>query len=207
MRIQLLAIGLLSVAFSADAAEGDNKHYKWTDEDGIVHYGDSVPAEYTDLDKEVVNDHGVTIGTIEGRKTEEEMEAERLEEELRIQRELQHRADQALLATYQTVEEIEMHRDRRVELFQAQSRVTELYLRNLQRSLEKLERESLRYAPYSDDEDAELIDPGLVEAIQETKDTIERHKANLKKFQDDEKAIFRQFEGDINRFMTLKGIE
>ena len=48
-----------------------------------------------------------------------------------MQKELQMRADRALLATYQNVDEIVMHRDRRVELFQAQSRVTELYLRNL----------------------------------------------------------------------------
>ena len=58
---------------------------------------------------------------------------------------LQKRQDQALLATYLSVDEIIMHRDRRVELFQAQSRVTELYLRNLQRRLDNLRSEASRF--------------------------------------------------------------
>ena len=72
-----------------------------------------------------------------------------------MQKELQARADQALLATYLSVEEIVMHRDRRVELFQAQSRVTELYLRNLERRLTKLRSARPKsYQPYSEDPDA-----------------------------------------------------
>lgn len=207
MRSPILAIGLVVLSFPAFAAEKDSKHYKVVDEDGNTYYGDSIPPELSDYDKQVVNDHGVTIGEIEGRKTAEELEAERRAEELRLQKELQQRADQALLATYQNVEEIEMHRDRRIELFQAQSRVTELYLRNLERQLEKLEREASRYAPYSSDEDAEMIDPSLVAAIQETKDTITRHQHNLQKFRDDEQMIIARFDGDITRFKSLKGIE
>ena len=207
MRLSHLAIGLIVVSFAAGAADRENRHYKVVDEDGNTYYGDSIPPEMTDLDKQVVNDHGVTVGHIEGRKTEEELEAERRAEEQRLQRELQRRADQALLATYQSVQEIELHRDRRVELFQAQARVTELYLRNLQRQLEKLERESLRYAPYSSDPDAEMVDPDLVEDIIETKDTIHRHEQNLQKFKDDEAMIIARFDGDINRFKSLKGIE
>lgn len=185
----------------------DGRHYKVVDEEGNTYYGDSIPPEFSDFDKKVINDHGVTIGEIEGRKTVEELEAERRAGALLLQKELQLRADQALLATYQNVEEIEMHRDRRIELFQAQSRVTELYLRNLEVQLEKLEREASRYAPYSDEEHAEMIDPTLVEAIDETRDTINRHEFNLEKFKQDEAVIVERFAGDINRFKTLKGIE
>jgi len=207
MRSSLLAIGFLFLSLPAGASDQDTKHYKVVDEDGNTYYGDSVPPELSDYDKQVVNDHGVTVGRIEGRKTEEELAAERRAEELRIQKELQRRADQTLLATYQNVEEIELHRDRRVELFQAQARVTELYLRNLERQLEKLERESLRFAPYSSDPDAEMIDPSLVEEIRETKETIEHHQRNLTKFKDDERTIIARFDGDITRFKSLKGIE
>lgn len=207
MRIGLLATALVALSVSAYADNKTGKHYKVVNEDGTIYYGDSVPPEYSDYDKEVLNDHAVTVGTIEGRKTEEELAAERAAERQRIQKELQLRADKALLATYLTVEEIQMHRDRRIELFQAQSRVTELYLRNLQRQLDKLEREASRFAPYSSDPDAEMIDPDLVAHINETKDTIERHKENLEKFESNEQVIIARFEGDIDRFKTLKGIE
>ena len=145
MRLGLLATAVLIFAASTAAAERHGRIYSWVDEDGVVHYDDSIPPEYTDLDKEVVSDHGITIEELEGRKTDEELEAERLAEEARLKREIQRRADKALLATYLSVDEIIMHRDRRVELFKAQSRVTELYLRNLQRELSKLEREASRY--------------------------------------------------------------
>jgi len=206
MRSAQLAIGLLAFSIAALAAEKDDgRHYKVVDEEGNTYYGDSIPPELTDYDKQVVNDHGVTVGEIEGRKTADELAAERRAEELRLQKELQLRADQTLLATYQTVEEIEMHRDRRIELFKGQSMVTRLYLQNLKLELEHLEREKSRYAPDSGD-DAEII-ASLEAAIQETKDTIARHQTNLQKFKDDEYLIIARFAGDITRFKALKGIE
>jgi len=189
------------------AGFADNtKVFKWTDEDGVVHYGDSIPAQYAELPKEVVNDYGVTVENLEGKKTPEEIEAERIEQERVAAIELQRRADQALLATYLTVEEILMHRDRRVELFQAQARVTELYLSNLERRLQKLRGDASNFQPYSEDPDAPMIDQDLAAELQKTKEIIQRHERNLKKFQADEKQIIARFAGDIDRFKTLRGI-
>ncbi|MGB5625575.1 MAG: hypothetical protein WBM61_07590, partial [Woeseiaceae bacterium] len=114
--------------------------------------------------------------------------------------------DQALLATYLTVEEILMHRDRRVELFQAQARVTELYLSNLERRLQKLRSDASNFQPYSEDPDAPMIDQELAAELQKTKEIIQRHERNLRKFQADEQQIIARFEGDITRFKTLRGL-
>lgn len=206
MRKLILVFGFLTISASA-FADGTGTYYRWEDENGEVHYGDTIPAEYSELDKEVINEHGVTLAEIEGRKTEEELEEERREQELALQRELALRADKALLATYLTVEEIEMHRDRRIELFQAQSRVTELFLNNLTTQLQQLEREASRYAPYSEDPDAEMVDPDLVDEMNEIRGTISRHEGNLEQFQQEEQTIIARFQGDINRFKALKGIE
>ena len=192
-----------SVAFASE----HERVYRWVDEDGQIHYGDSVPAEYSDLPKQVLNEHAVTVEHLEGRKTEEQLAAEARAKELRMQKELQLRADKALLATYLSVEEIIMHRDRRIELFQAQSRVTELYLRNLERRLEKLKREAAKYRPYNDNPDAPLIGEDLVADINETQETIARHQKNLLKFQADEQQMVTRFEGDIDRFKALKGLD
>ncbi len=206
MRKSLLAIGLLTFAVSAGAGGREGTVYRWIDDDGIVHYDDSVPPEYAEQNKDILTDDGVKVGSIRGRKTPEELAAEREAAELQAQKALQLRADKALLATYLTVEEIRLHRDRRVELFQAQSRVTELFLSNLENRLKKLEREASRYQPYSGNPDAAMIDPELVGEISETKTIIGRHEANLRKFVTDEQSIVARFEGDINRFKALKGI-
>ncbi len=196
----------MTIAVSAGAGGRQGTVYRWVDDDGIVHFDDRVPPEYTEIDKDILTDEGVKVGSIRGRKSPEELEAERKAAELQLQRDLQQRADKALLSTYLTVEEIRMHRDRRVELFQAQSRVTELFLSNLGGRLQKLEREASRYLPYSSDPDARQVDPNLVTEIGDTKTTIARHEGNLEKFQTDERQIIERFEGDISRFKVLRGI-
>ena len=150
MRLIVITFILCLLVPLASQAQ-ETRTYRWVDDEGVVHYGDSIPAEYAELPKQVLNDHGVTVGQLEGRKSPEQIEAERVAAELEVQKELQHRADTALLATYNTVDEITMHRDRRIELFQAQARVTELYLRNLRRRLAVLEEDARRYKPYSSD--------------------------------------------------------
>ena len=205
MRLKVFSIALcLLLPLAASAQQGST--YSWVDDEGVRHYGDSIPPEYADKPKEVVNEHGVTVRHIQGKKTDEEIAADKAAEELEVQKELQRRADQALLSTYVNVGEIEMHRDRRVELFQAQARVTELYLRNLRRRLDQLKGEAGRFKPYSSDPEAKVIDPSLVDEIQETETAISRHKSNLVKFQTEEKLIIDRFEGDIQRFMILRGL-
>ncbi|HSG59412.1 MAG TPA: DUF4124 domain-containing protein [Woeseiaceae bacterium] len=181
--------------------------YSYTDENGVKVITDRPPPEASDLPKYIVNEHGVTVGEIEGKKTDEELEAERVARQIDMQRELQRRADQALLATYVNVEEIIMHRDRRVELYQAQARVTELYLRNSQRRLQSLEREARRFKPYSSDPNAPMIDESLMEDIGDTKDTIDRQQRNLDKYKSSQEDVIKQFAGDIARFKRLKGID
>ena len=206
MRKLLTTTLLLSVSLAA-SAQDDKKVYKWEDADGNVYFGDSIPAEFAERPKEVLNEQGVQVEELAGKKTAEQREQERIEKQRRVAAELQRRADRALLATYLSVDEIIMHRDRRVELFQAQSRVTELYLKNLERRLDDLREEASRFQPYSDDTDAPMIDSDLAADLRETKDTISRHQRNLEKYAEDEKQIIDRFDGDIARFKRLKGIE
>ncbi|MEM8682074.1 MAG: DUF4124 domain-containing protein [Pseudomonadota bacterium] len=196
----------LVVSTSAAGATPTGK-YKWEDEDGNIVYSDKIPASEAEKDKAIVNDFGVTVETLDGKKSEAELRAEQermaREEALLAQR----RADQALLNTYLTIEEIMLHRDRRVELWQAQARVTELYLRNLEREHTRLLRQASGFQPYSNDPNAQMIDPDLMKRINETKATIDRHLQNLDDYKEEEQEIRARFDGDIARFKRLKGLE
>ena len=201
-------VAALLVGAAAHAQSNDKtKLYRWVDSEGNVHFGDKVPAEYADMEKQILNEHGVTVDKVRGKKTEEEIAEEKRQEQLALELELQRRADQALLATYMSIEEILMHRDRRVELFQAQTRVTELYLRNLKKRLDSLLEEASAFQPYSADPEAAMIDPDLSDDITTTRDTITRHEANLERFKVDEAEIVKRFEVDILRFKKLKGLD
>lgn len=207
MRISVLTTLMVCLLPFASGVAEEQRLYRWVDVDGTIHYGDSVPAEYAELEKQILNEHGVTIERLRGKKTPEEIAEEQRQAKLATALELQKRADQALLATYMSVEEILMHRDRRVELFQAQSRVTELYLKNLQRRLDGLMEVAQQFQPYNDDTDAPMIDPDLSNDIVTTKETIARHQENLLRFEQDEKNIVSRFQIDINRFIKLKGLD
>jgi len=207
MRKYKVFLSLLLLAPLASMAQQAPTYFKWVDEDGVTHYGDSIPAKYAELPKEVLNDQGVMVDTLEGKKSPEQIEAERIEQERVAAIELQRRADRALLATYLSVDEILLHRDRRVELFQAQSRVTELYLRNLERRMLKLRNEASNFQPYSENSDAPMIAEDLADELRDTKNIIQKHERNLQKFQNDEQQIIARFDGDISRFKILRGIE
>ena len=206
MRKALLALSISAFAATGAFAGEAGKVYSWVDENGQRHFGDSIPPEYAELDKELLNDRGIQIDTLEGRKSPEQIAEEKRLEEERIAEEAQRRADRALLATYLTREEIIMHRDRRVELFQAQARVTEMFLKNLQRRLAGLIAEANHFQPYSDNPEAPKIDPDLDAEIKLTRDTIARHEGNLEKFKRDERAIIQRFDNDLRRFEQLKGL-
>lgn len=201
------ATALLFLLPALATAQQSKKTYRWEDAAGVPSYGDSVPPEAAEQKKEVLNDAGITVDTIRGKKTEAEKAEEARQLRIAEQREVQRRADQALLATYLSVEEIEMHRDRRVELFQAQARVTELYLKNLRNRQDWLQMSASKYRPYSDDPNAEMITPDLLDDLNETKDTIARHEQNLKRYKREENDMNERFEKDISRFRRLKGIK
>ena len=182
------------------------KLYRWVDEDGIVHFGDSVPQEYSELELQVVNEHGITVEVIPAKKTAEDLLTEAERQQLNQDRELDRRREQTLLATYLTVEDIQIHRDRRVELFQAQARVTELHLSNLKRRMGDLLEEATKFKPNNSEPTAPTISNELSEDIKTTQTTIARHEENLEKLAADQQAIIDLFDSDIDRFKQLKDL-
>lgn len=205
MRFKVSVITLCLLVPLAAGAQQRNT-YSWVDDDGITHFGDRIPPEFADKPKNVLNEHGVTVEHLRGKKTQAEKDAEVVAAKLQLQQDLQKRADRALLSTYINVGEITMHRDRRVELFQAQARVTELYLRNSKRRLRTLEKRAKQYKPYSSDPSAPMVPAELIEDANLTKETIERLQRNLKTYRTEERQIITRFEGDIERFKALKGL-
>lgn len=206
MRYTLLTLLALALLPPAALAQKKGNIFIYEDEDGNRVITDRPPPEARDLPKKIVNDEGVTVGEMRGKKTPEEIEQERLEAERQAQLEEQRKAEQALLFTYQNVGEIEMHRDRRLELFKAQVRVTELYLANQRRQLSVMHRERSAYKPYSADPAAAQVPQDLIEDIQETEAVIRKHEENIEKYKRDERSIRERFDRDIARFKKLKGI-
>ena len=204
---------LLAAAFalpSNSSAQGNGARlYKWTDRDGVVHYGDSIPPEYANLDRNLLNTQGVPVGFQEGEITAEEqavIDRRNAEAEAELQAKAEvARRDRMLLQTYLAVADIEDLRDRRLELLESQIKVTELYLSNLRKRLVGLETEANMFKPYSSREDAPQIPPNLALDISRTAGSINSYEQTLARTRSDQQALRASFNNDITRFRELKG--
>ena len=181
--------------------------YRWIDSEGAVHYGDSIPPEYSKRDRDILNEHGIKIGILPRELTEEELAnaqlaAEHAEvERLRVEELLER--DNILLSTYLSVEEIQALRDRRIELLDGRIRVTEIYLSSLRFKLTKLQKDASRFQPYNSDPDAPLIHDWLAKELANTLNSILVYDETLNKSLSQQQSVITKFNTDIERFVEL----
>lgn len=205
-RPTILALAALFFGLSQASAQ---TLYRWVDENGQVHYGDHVPPAYSAQDHEVLNDHGVSIRSIDGAATDEELaEQDRIaaeQEAARLAELRQANRDRVLLDTYLSVDEIIRLRDQRLDLLQAQISVTETYLVNLNDRLTELRQSANRFKPYSPDPDAPEIPDNLVLGMTQTADSITLYEETLTRTRQQAQTLSEAFARDIERFEELNG--
>jgi hypothetical protein len=189
---------------TAKSDDASGEVYRWVDENGVVHFGDAVPAEYAPIDRQVLNQYGITMRTEQGALTEEEIEAERKAAAEKKAALAAARRDEVLLSTYLSVEEIEALRNRRMELIDGQISVTSNYLQSLRDRLKQLQAEANTFKPYSKDPDAEPIDQKLADELADTADSIALYEKTLQDTRTRQGRVVMAFDADIARFKELK---
>jgi hypothetical protein len=205
----VVAAVVLPSAASAQSRSDGPRLYKWTDRNGVVQYGDKIPPEYANVDRNVLNDQGVRVGFEEGEITSQERavieERERALEAERAAKAETARRDRMLLETYLSVADIEDLRDRRLELLESQIKVTELYLGNLRKRLVGLQAEAGDFKPYTTRPDAPQVPENLALDIRRTTASISLYEETLSRTRADQHALRSSFDEDIARFRELKG--
>ncbi|PJC05589.1 MAG: hypothetical protein CO070_01805, partial [Gallionellales bacterium CG_4_9_14_0_8_um_filter_55_61] len=115
MKYNLLIILVISAAMSLPAAA---KTFKWVDDQGRTHYGEIIPPEYANKDRQTLNKSGTVIKSQEVLTPEEhrikEAESAKNNAEAATIRD-QKRYDKSLTSTYSSVEEIELSRTRNIQ--------------------------------------------------------------------------------------------
>jgi Domain of unknown function (DUF4124) len=206
----LIAAFVLPSDGAAQGRQDTRKLYSWKDEHGNVHYSETIPPEYANRDREILNQHGVRVGSEEGEITpEERAEQERLEAIAEAERKARldiARHDRMLLETYITVSDIEDLRDRRLELLEAQIKVTEAYLGNLRKRLLALQDEASVFKPYTTKPDAPQIPENIALEMSRTVDLINTYERTLARTRGDQQTLRSSFDKDIARFRELKGV-
>ncbi len=183
------------------------KMYKWVDDQGVTHYGETIPPQYADKDKAELNKKGRVIRKDEVLTPEERRakEAAKEAEEARKRQEAEaalesKRRDKALINTYSSPEEIDLARarnlqqiDARVDGVGAQFKIVSDRMAGLQK-----EAEGYRQA-------GKKLPTSLQEDLSETQGRLDKLQQDLEKAKADKAAMEARYDADKARYKELTG--
>jgi len=178
--------------------------YKWVDDQGVVHYGDSIPPQYAQKENTVLNKEGVPVGHHDATKSAAQLAAESAAQD---QAARQKQRDTFLLATYTSVKDIEQLRDERLQQIKGQRVAAEQYVASLGERLTALQTRAQNFKPYSTRPDAHRMPDDLAEQMVHTMNDIRAQKAALAVSLEDQEKTQAQFQSDIDRYRELRSAQ
>jgi hypothetical protein len=183
------------------AGSGAKETYKWTDKDGVVHYGDHVPAEYSQVEQHMLNSQGLEVGKKQAEMNPKEA-AEYAAKQKEEARRKQH--DMFLISTYPSVKEIENVRDVRLDQINGQIIAAEAYISSLTTRVDGLKHRALIFAPYNTKPGARRMPDDLAEEMVRAMSELRTQNSALDAKKAEHQNVVAQFDADIKRFKELR---
>jgi len=187
----LLIFVLMLAATSAQAEAKRIK--KWVDEDGVTHYGDVLPPSYAGEQTTEMNSQGITVKRKPPPGNPKDNQARRKEmtEE--------ERRDKALLDSFTTEKEIELARDRNLQMDQAAVQSLKLRLSEAENRLQQTNN-SIAESSKS----KKTVPADLMETQKFQQSEIKKIQEQITQKQASMDATRTRFDNDKQRFIELK---
>jgi len=200
----LSSLLIASVAHAQSQPKSGDKTkqaYKWTDDQGVVHYGDSVPAEYSQREQRVLNSQGLEV-----QKRQAEMSPKEAAEFATLKKEETRRKqhDMFLISTYPSVKEIENVRNVRLDQINGQIVAAEAYISSLTTRVEGLKQRAMMFAPYNTKPSARRMPDDLAEEMVRAMSELRTQNSALTIKRGEHQKVVAQFDEDIKRFKELR---
>lgn len=191
-QIARLSSLLLLLAITQNTyADGAGKILKWKDENGATHYGDRIPPQYANRESSTINQQGITVKRYRPTTNKEEvLDTAKLE---------QDKKDKALLSAFTNESEIDLARDRNLQLdlitlenLQQDKVNAQKHLADNQKIADNLSKQKKKIPASLSEEMAsnQIINAKLDQHIKEHKLAIENTR--------------QRFERDKQRYIALK---
>lgn len=199
-RLKLAVALIAGIAFSLPAAA---KMYKWVDDQGVTHYGETVPPEYADKDRSELNKAGRVIKknevlTPEERRAKEQADAEKRAEDEAARE--QKRRDKALLSTYSNEKEIDLARGRNLQQVEARINSINSQLKMAEGNLAGLKKETASYNAAG-----KKIPASLQEDMNESQARLAKLQHDLEKAKAEKTALDARYDAEKARYKELTG--
>jgi chromosome segregation ATPase len=197
----ILVLALTSVAGAVQAGE---RIFKWVDEKGVTHYGQTIPTEYRDQAASEMNKRGLTVKRIDAvamitpdqrRAAEERAQRDREEQKRQFE---QRRRDIALVNTYTSTREIDDARERSLAVPIQALKGLEPRLKKAQERLTTLQAqmENIRHS-------GKTVSDQLQEEANEQKLEVDSLRTEQERYEGQIAAIRAKYENDKKRYVEL----
>lgn len=194
-RWSLLCLALLTPMATVHAA----KLYKWTDENGKVHYSDRVPPDQVKQERERLNAQGVSVERTDRAKTEEEIAAAKLAaaEAAAAQRkaDAERRAQETLINSYASEDDLKRAYEANVELIEQQISSSKADIELRERSLEKLVQRASQ-----SEQAGRKVESSLTEMIDYERTEIDRLKTYIKSKDADKAQADAEYQERLTKY-------
>jgi hypothetical protein len=198
-RFLIALAGSTALAVSGFAA-AQVKAYKWKDKDGVVHYGDTVPPEYSEQAHQELNSQGVPVREFPRQLSPAEAAAAQqtaAEAAKRAQR------DAYLLANYTRASELEDLRDERIALIDGQMELARGSIATADQRIGGLSTRLAGFKPYSSAPSARRVPDQLAEEVVRALSERRSMATQLEQRAKEKAEQMASFNDDIARYKTL----
>lgn len=190
MSLSMMSLLVLLALMQYVYAES-SKIVKWKDDKGVTHYGDSVPVQYANRESSVISKQGITVKYNKPiSQQDKELDLAKLE---------QNKKDKALLSAFTNESEIDLARDRNLQLDKVTIEGLELQKTTSQKRL----ADNQKYASDFTKRKKE-IPSDLSAEIKASQAEIAKQDQKISERKAAMENTRRRFEDDKKRFVALK---
>lgn len=200
LRILIVSLSLLLASSSALA----QAYYRWVDDEGEVHYGQSVPPEFKDYGYVRLGPDGTVRERVEPALSPEEIAERRQQRAEEAEREAERRSqasrDRLLTATFSSEQALIDGMEMQLAGIESQRASTETALELMERRFETL---VARAAPYHRRE--ATVPANLQEGVKETRAELHRLREEIERLEQRKAETRQRFMADLERYRELTG--
>lgn len=201
MKISPVFTVVLLVSFLpiSNVAFAEKKIVKWTDEHGVVHFGNAQPASQSKLGAQTLNAQGVVTSTkVDQASAASAAEALKKQELEKAAAAKLAAEDQRMLDSYASEDDLKRNYTQSVELLDQQVIATQADIENRQKGLNKL------IATAGESERAGKPVPEQIQMmIANERAQIESQRAYIKQKEEDKKLAKTRYETELARYREV----
>ncbi len=199
----LLGVGLVLLTLYSTSTQA--KLFKWVDDNGTTHFGETIPPEYANKNNVLLDEKGRVIKRnekiteVERRAQEEEAVKKRIAESAAAEL---HRKDASLLNTYSSEQEIELARVRNLHQIEARTNSLQVMKKSAEANLKNFQTEAENKAKKK-----KAIPDSLQQDLMESQGQLDKINKDLAAAQEKSAALNATYNETKKRFRELTGVK